>query len=92
MQPGYEELGYSKAEATVLVAKLVEEARIAAEEAGLKREREREREGEKKKRERERIMRYFTCFIARKAEDEAEALRVITIRQDDFLFTFIIFL
>jgi hypothetical protein len=44
VQPGYEELGYSKAEATVLVAKLVEEARIAAEEAGLKRERERERE------------------------------------------------
>ena len=54
VQPGYEELGYSKAEATVLVAKLVEEARIAAEEAGLKREREREREGETKKRERER--------------------------------------
>ncbi len=81
MQPGYEELGYSKAEATVLVAKLVEEARIAAEEAGLKRERV-------------RIIRYFTCFTgftARKAEDEAEALRVITIRQDDFLFFFIFF-
>jgi hypothetical protein len=39
VQPGYEELGYSKAEATVLVAKLVQEARVAAEEAGLKRER-----------------------------------------------------
>ena len=31
-------------------------------------------------------MRYCTCFISRKTEDETEALRVIMIRQDDFLF------
>ncbi len=40
-------------------------------------------------------MRYFTCFTCfttRKAEDEAEALRVITFRQDDFLFFFHFFL
>ena len=47
MQPGYEELGYSKVEVTVFLAKLVEEARITAEEAGLKRENARERERER---------------------------------------------